>query len=62
MVMMEALELLLEDEKPQVRQYALKALCRIGMIDKEMLETIIKNPYENDYNVSIAKRLLRKAK
>ncbi|MBW1795992.1 MAG: HEAT repeat domain-containing protein [Deltaproteobacteria bacterium] len=61
-VAVEALEGLLEDEKPQVRQYALKALGTIGMIDKEMLETIIKNPYEKDYNVSIAKRLLRKAK
>jgi ATP-dependent DNA helicase DinG len=31
----EALEGLLEDEKPQVRQYALKALTRIGIVKKK---------------------------
>ena len=58
----EALERLLEDEKPQVRQYALKALDRIGTVDKEIVELIVKDPDEKDYNISIAKRLLKKAK
>ena len=57
----EALEGLLEDEKPQVRQYALKALTRIGIVNKEIIEPIINNPSETDYNISIAKRLLKKA-
>jgi len=35
-----ALEGLLGDEKPQVRQYALKALARIGKVNKESLEPI----------------------
>jgi len=56
------LEGLLEDEKPQVRQYALKALERIGTVNKELSERIIKKPYEKDYNISKAKRLLKKAK
>jgi len=34
----EALEGLLGDEKPQVRQYALKALSRIGKLNKQRLE------------------------
>jgi len=58
----DALERLLEDEKPQVRQYALKALERIGTVDKEIIERIIKDPEEKDYNISIAKRLLKKMK
>jgi len=58
----ESLEGLLEDEKPQVRQYALKALDRIGVLNKEMIERIINKAYEKDYNISIAKRLLKKAK
>ena len=58
----ESLERLLEDEKPQVRQYALKALRRIGIVNKEIIELIINKPYEKDYNISIAKRLLRKTK
>jgi hypothetical protein len=57
----ESLERLLEDEKPQVRQYALKALDRIGTVDKEIVELMINNPHEKDYNISIAKRLLKKA-
>jgi len=57
----EALERLLEDEKPQVRQYALKALDRVGIVDKEIVELIVKDPDEKDYNISIAKRLLKKA-
>ena len=36
----DALEGLLADEKPQVRQYALKALARIGKVNKERLKTI----------------------
>jgi len=58
----EALERLLEDEKPQVRQYALKALDRIGIVNKEIVELIVKDPDEKDYNISIAKRLVKKAK
>jgi ATP-dependent DNA helicase DinG len=58
----DALEKLLEDEKPQVRQYALKALDRIGIVDKELIEHIIKDPDERNYNISIAKRLVKKAK
>ncbi|GAH40357.1 unnamed protein product, partial [marine sediment metagenome] len=57
-----ALEGLLGDEKPQVRQYALKALARIGKVNKERLKTIIENPEEEGYNVSLARRLIRKAK
>jgi len=56
-----ALEGLLEDEKPQVRQYALKALTRIGIVNKEIIEPIINNPAEKDRNISITKRLLKKA-
>ncbi|RLB29626.1 MAG: hypothetical protein DRG66_01560, partial [Deltaproteobacteria bacterium] len=44
----ESLERLLEDEKPQVRQYALKALRRIGIVNKEIIELIINKPYEKD--------------
>jgi len=58
----EPLEGLLEDEKPQIRQYALKALDRIGTVNKEPIERIIKSPYEKDYNISKAKSLLKKAK
>ena len=56
-----ALEGLLEDEKPQVRQYALKALGKIGIVNKEIIERIIEKPHEKDYNISIAKRLLKGA-
>jgi HEAT repeat protein len=52
----------LADEKPQVRQYALKALARIGKVDKQRLEPIIENPEEKDYNVSLARRLMRNAR
>ena len=58
----EALEGLLGDEKPQVRQYALKALARIGKVNKQRLEPIIENPEEKDYNVSLARRLMRNAR
>ena len=57
----EALEGLLEDEKPQVRQYALKALDRIGIVNKEIIKLMINNPHEKDYNISIAKKLVKKA-
>ncbi len=57
----EALEGLLEDEKPQVRQYALKALGRIGKVNQERLESILNNPHEKGYNVSMARRLIKKA-
>lgn len=53
----DALEILLEDGKPQVRQYAMKALGKIGKMDQKKLESIINNPYEKTYNVSLAKRL-----
>ena len=56
------LEGLLEDEKPQVRQYALKALARIGKVNKERLEPIIENPEEKGYNVSLARQIIKKAK
>jgi hypothetical protein len=52
----------LGDEKPQMRQYALKALARIGKVNKETLEPIIENPEEKDYNVSLARRIIRKAR
>jgi len=58
----EALEGLLGDEKPQVRQYALKALARVGKVTKERLEPIIENPEEKGYNVSLARRIMTKAK
>ncbi|MEW6213703.1 MAG: helicase C-terminal domain-containing protein [Nitrospirota bacterium] len=55
------LEELLDDEKPQVRQYALKALAKIGRLDMEKLTSFINNPEEKGYNIALAKRLLRKA-
>ena len=58
----EALEGLLADEKPQVRQYALKALSRIGRVNRERLQPIIEDPEEKGYNVSLARRLIRKEK
>ena len=58
----ETLEGLLGDEKPQVRQYALKALARIGKVNKERLQPIIEDPEEKDYNVSLARRLIKKAR
>jgi len=30
-------------------------------VDKEIVELIVKDPDEKDYNISIAKRLLKKA-
>ena len=56
----ERLEMLLDDEKPQVRQYALKALSRIDRVRQERLESIIANRGEKMYNISLAKSLLRK--
>jgi len=58
----EALEGLLADEKPQVRQYALKALARIGRVNKERLQPIIENLEEKGYNVALARRIIRKAR
>ena len=58
---MEALEGLLGDEKRQVRQYALKALSRIGRVNEEKLHPIIEALEEKGYNVSLARRLIRKA-
>jgi len=55
----DALEILLEDEKPQVRQYAMKALGRIDKLNQEKLESIINNPREKRYNVSLARRLMK---
>ncbi|MBI4698238.1 MAG: HEAT repeat domain-containing protein [Nitrospirae bacterium] len=54
-----ALEELLKDEKPQVRQYALKALGRIGSLKKDKLQFIIDNPDEKGYNITLAKKLIR---
>ncbi len=56
----EALEVLLEDEKPQVRQYAMKALGRIGKVNQERLEHIVNNPEEKGYNISMARLLIKK--
>jgi ATP-dependent DNA helicase DinG len=58
----QALEGLLGDEKPQVRQYALKALAKIGRVNKERLQPIMENPEEKGYNVHLARRLIRKAR
>ena len=58
----EPLEGLLEDEKPQVRQYALNALGRIGTVNEKIItELIIKKPHEKDYNISKAESLLKEA-
>jgi len=56
----EALELLLNDEKPQVRQYAMKALGKIGKINQKKLKDIVKNHGEKEYNVLLAERLMNK--
>ena len=59
----EPLEGLLEDEKPQVRQYALNALGKIGIVNEKIItELIIKKPHEKGYNISKAESLLKKAK
>ena len=58
----EALEELLSDEKPQVRQYALKALARMGRVNRERLQPLLENPEEKEYNVSLARRLITKAR
>jgi len=56
----DALEILLEDEKPQVRQYAMKALGKIDKLNHEKFEFIINNPHEKAYNVSLARRLTKR--
>jgi hypothetical protein len=58
----DALENLLNDEKPQVRQYAMKALGKIGMIREEKLQLIIDNPLEKGYNLALARNLIKKNK
>lgn len=55
-----ALEALLEDEKPQVRHYALKALFKIGRVNREKVKSIMDNPYEKEYNIAIARRLMER--
>jgi ATP-dependent DNA helicase DinG len=57
----EALEALLGDEKPQVRQYAMRALGKIGKMSYEKLAPILNNPQEKGYNVSLAEYLLKKS-
>jgi hypothetical protein len=37
----------------------LKALARIDKVNKQRLEPIIENPEEKDYNVSLARRLIK---
>jgi ATP-dependent DNA helicase DinG len=56
----EALESLLEDEKPQVRQYAMRALGKISRVNKEKFQNIIDNLEEKEYNISLARRLIQK--
>ncbi|MBI5286791.1 MAG: HEAT repeat domain-containing protein, partial [Deltaproteobacteria bacterium] len=58
----EALEGLLGDEKPQVRQYAMKALAKIGKVNPERLKSIVENPEEKGYNLSLARRLMMRVK
>ncbi len=58
----DALEQLLSDEKPQVRQYAMKAFYKIGSVNLEKLSQIINNPEEKKYNISLAKYLMDKTK
>lgn len=58
----EALENLLDDEKPQVRQYAMKAIAKIGKVKHERLKAVIDNPFEKGYNVSLAKKLVHSKK
>lgn len=61
----EPLEALLDDEKPQVRQYALKAIAKIGMLNmeklKSKLKSFIENTEEKYYNIALAKRLIMNA-
>ena len=51
---------LLADENPRIRQYALTALDKIGIVSTGLLRRIANDPSEKDYNIAIAKRLLRK--
>ncbi|MBL7159262.1 AAA family ATPase [Candidatus Microgenomates bacterium] len=51
------------DEKPQVRQYAIKALFKLGTkICLPALEMIIRNPEEKEYNIKSAKSVVWKIK
>ena len=54
--------MLLSDDKPQVRQYAMIALEKIGVINRKEIERLLNNPDEEDYNVTIANRLITKEK
>jgi ATP-dependent DNA helicase RecQ len=55
------IELLEREEKPQVRQYAVKALGRIGDIQaKLILETIAHNDHEQDYTRKAARLALKR--
>ncbi|MEW6002514.1 MAG: helicase C-terminal domain-containing protein [Nitrospirota bacterium] len=54
------LEELLLDSKPQVRNYALKALGRIGRFDHKKIQSILNNPEEKEYNISLAMRLVKR--
>ena len=54
--------MLLLDDKPQVRQYAMIALEKIGVINRKEIERLLNNPDEEDYNVTIANRLITKEK
>ncbi|MBN2687899.1 MAG: hypothetical protein JXR85_06950 [Deltaproteobacteria bacterium] len=54
----ESLEGLLADEKPQVRQYALIALEKIGAVNEVSMNRIANDPDEKGYNIVIARRLL----
>lgn len=56
----EPLDALVGDKKPQVRQYAMKALARIGRLNRARLDAIINDPDEKGYNVSMAKRLINR--
>jgi hypothetical protein len=53
-----ALELLLSDDKPQVRHYAMRALEKAGVVNKKECERILSDPHEVEYNISLAKRLI----
>ena len=57
-----SLEGLLKDEKPQVRQCALNALLKIGVANRDILDFIVSDPDKKKYNISVAKKLLKKIK
>ncbi len=51
---------MLDDDKPQVRQYALKALVRIATpFAIPIIQRILTNTREKPYNISLAARLLQ---